>query len=499
MDDLTVTTTSGPVRGTDDGGVVRFLGVPYGAPPVGARRFRPATPPAPWSDVFVADRIGPRAPQLPSPMEVAVNGGDPPPWDEAGCLTLNVWTPGLDGARRPVMVWVHGGAFLYGAGSSPWYDGRGFAADQDVVLVSFNYRLGVLGFTYLGHLDPTLSTSGSIGVHDAVTVLRWVRDNIAAFGGDPDNVTIFGESAGAMSVGTLLGVPAAAPLFHRAILQSGSATSVVDADTAAARTDELLRELGVEGDPVAALCEMPVEALLKGHGAWLAARVDEGLASVPTVDGEFLPRAPLDAVRAGDVAAKPLLIGTNRDEWRLFAISNRKFMATSEEDLPAKVARWLPDDPHGAIKQYRQRLTDDPPSVVLAAVTGDATFRIPAIRLADAQAHAGGASYVYLFTFASSRAGGLLGSCHALELPFVFNTLDKPGVVELTGDAPPQSLATAIHATWAAYARTGDPGAGPLGPWTRYDEVRRPTMVLDVTPALEDDPLADERRVWMDR
>lgn len=498
MENLTVATTSGPVRGVSHEGVIHFLGVPYAAPPVGDRRFRPAQPPAVWTEPFVADTRGPRAPQRPSPMEVAINGGDPPPWDEASCLTLNVWTRGLDDARRPVMVWIHGGAFLYGAGSSPWYDGQAFADDHDVVLVSFNYRLGVLGFSYLGHVNPAFSDSGSLGVRDAVTVLAWVRDNIASFGGDPDNVTIFGESAGAMSVGTLLAVPDARPLFHKAILQSGAANTVFSPDVAAAHTNELLTALGVTTDPVAALQSVPIDVLLKAHASLLAAHLDEGLRCAPVVDGVVVERAPLDAVRDGLVTDKPLLIGTNRDEWRLFALSNPSFMATTEDEIAPKASRYLTGDVDAAIKQYRQRLVDDPPSSVLAAVVSDAVFRIPALRLADAQVVAGGAAYVYLFTFASPRAGGLLGSCHALELPFVFNTMREPGVAQFVGDAPPVELANAMNAAWARFARSGDLSDSELGSWPRYRPQDRATMVLDERSGVQEDPLGDERLLWME-
>jgi para-nitrobenzyl esterase len=497
MDNLTVSTSSGPVRGVEEDGVVHFFGIPYAAPPTGERRFRVAQPPTPWTETFLAETRGPRAPQRPSPMEVALSGGDPPPWDEESCLTLNVWTAGLDDRSRPVMVWIHGGAFIFGTGSSPWYDGQRFAADHDVVLISFNYRLGVLGFTYLGHLDPSFADSGSLGVRDAVTVLTWVHDNVAAFGGDPNNVTIFGESAGAMSVGTLLSVPEARPLFHKAILQSGSASVVFEPAEAETNTNELLTALAITSDPVAALQAVPIETLLKAHASTMVAHLDEGLRVAPVVDGVVVERRPLHAVRDGFVSDKVLLIGTNRDEWRLFAISNPSFMATTDEELATKAARYLGDDADAGIKQYRQRLVDDPPSSVLAAVVSDSAFRIPALRLADAQVAAGGSAYVYLFTFESPRAGGLLGSCHALELPFVFNNMGEPGVSQFVGDAPPTALATAMNEVWAQFARTGTPSGGPLGLWPRYESATRPTMVINEVSEVQSDPLGDERLVWM--
>lgn len=493
-----VETTTGKLRGTETEGVRRFLGVPFAAPPVGALRFAAPQPAAPWAGVRDALAIGPRAPQRPSPMEAAINGGaEPAPTSEADCLNLNVWTPGLDGARRPVMVWIHGGAFVFGAGSSPWYDGQRFAQDHDVVLVSCNYRLGPLGFTFLGDVDPAFIGSGSVGNQDAVAVLRWVRDNIAAFGGDPGCVTIFGESAGAFSVASLLGMPMAQGLFHRAILQSGSASGIHDRATAAKMTDELRAALGNPNMSIAELQAVDTEDLLKAHARLMGEHLDEGLRTAPAVDGTVLPQRPIDAVAGGSVRAVPIMIGTNRDEWRLFALSNPKTMGITEAQLPAAVARFYPQDPERAIKEYRMRLGDDALSVVLSAVVSDAVFRVPSLRLADAQRAAGGDAYVYQFTWESPRAGGLLGSCHALELPFVFNNMDKPGVVEFAGETPPLGLAAAMNSTWAAFARTGDPSTGAMGEWPRYDAPRRTTMILDSTTRLEDDPLGNERALWM--
>jgi para-nitrobenzyl esterase len=491
-----VKTDAGTVIGTEFEGYVRFSGIPFAAAPAGARRFRAPEPVTPWSEPLVADRFGPRAPQLASPMEIAVNGGPPPPTSEEGCLTLNVWTPAADGARRAVMVWIHGGAFLYGAGSSPWYDGSRFAVDHDVVLVSINYRLGVLGFTYLGDLDGADGGSGSLGVQDAAFALGWVARNISAFGGDPDNVTIFGESAGAMSVGTLLALPAARGLFRRAILQSGAASAVADLERARATTAELLEILALPRASVAQLQSLPVDQLLEAHGTLAARHAGDGLVAVPVADGTVLPRRPLEAVADGAAREIDLLIGTNLDEWQLFALNDRSFKATDESSLPAYLSRLGLDDPERAIATYRERLGDAPASAVRSAAVTDQVFRTPARALAEAQVVAGGRVHMYLFTWPSPLAGGFLGACHALELPFVFNTLDQPGAPQFVGPTPPRALASSMNAAWAAFARDGAPQLAEGAAWPRYEMAERSTMILDGVTRVESDPLAAERRLW---
>lgn len=258
-DEFTVETTGGPVRGDHKRGVYRVKGIPYAAPPVGALRFRPPQDPEPWTRVHDGTGRFPIAPQPMADMEAASGGTGGSAQSEAGCLTLNVWTPAADDARRPVLFWIHGGGFLTGAGTIPWYDGSALAR-RDAVVVTINYRLGALGFLELGGVDGRFTDSGNVGLLDQIAALRWVRDNIEAFGGDPDNVTIFGESAGGMSVGTLLGTPAASGLFHKAIPQSGAAANVATAREADAAAQQLLTALAV--DDVEALQRVPAEDLI---------------------------------------------------------------------------------------------------------------------------------------------------------------------------------------------------------------------------------------------
>ena len=492
-----VETVQGTVEGTSLPGYERFLGIPYAQAPVGPLRFRAPEPPLAHRGTFTADTYGPHAPQPFSTMEHFLSEGAPIVSSEAECLRLNVWTPHCDGAQRPVMVWIHGGAFVAGSGTTPWYDGERFAVDHDLVVVSLNYRLGVLGFTYLGDVIGTeMRGSGSLGVQDAVAALRWVRENIAHFGGDPNNVTIFGESAGAMSVGTLLAMPEARGLFHKAILQSGAANSVKSTDTATRHTKELMSLLGLDHVDLDVLQELPVASLIDAHQALSAAHAREGLISAPVVDGSVLDRPPLEAVAQGAASDVPLLIGTNRDEWRLFALFDPVFMATDEKRLASTLQALLAERATAAIETYRQRLGDVPPALILASAMSDSIFRVPAIRLAEAQQRAGGSAWMYLFTWAVPEAKNALGSCHALELPFVFNTLDKPAAELFVGHDASSELARDLNATWAAFARYGDPGRGALGEWPSYDPIDRKTMIIDVESRVQSDPLGDERALW---
>jgi para-nitrobenzyl esterase len=483
-----VETTAGRVRGDAFEGYERFLGIPYAE----AARFRPPEPPKPWQETRAADRFGPHAPQLPSVMEQFFAGANTKMViDEHDCLRLNVWTPSAGPGDRPVMVWIHGGAFTMGSASSPWYDGARFAVDHDVVVVSLNYRLGVLGFTHLEGGD--FPGSGGLGIQDQVAALRWVRDNIAAFGGDPGNVTIFGESAGAMSVGTLLAVPSAAGLFHKAILQSGAPSHVLSAAHAAELSAELLRIAGASS--VQELVDMPLDDLLEAHQTLGANHVREGLVSRPVVDGVVLEQPPLEAVAAGASAEIPLLIGTNFDEWKLFSIVDPSMASIDDADLLKRASEISPE-PDAFIGTYRHRLAEAKPVEVWNAIMSDSVFRVPAIRLAEAQGQGGGRSWMYLFTWASPQFDGALGSCHALELPFVFNTLDAQGSSFFVGDDPPRALARDLNATWAAFARFGEPSRGALGNWPGYETSGRKTMVIDVASGLESDPLGEERQAW---
>ena len=498
--ELIVDTTGGKVRGRHKDGVALFAAIPFAAPPVGGRRFAPAEPHPGWSDVRDATRFGAVAPQGVGATDALV-GGKEPDWNE-DCLFLNVQTPALDGARRPVMVWIHGGGFTSGAGSVPWYNGARFVTNGDVVVVTINYRLGAFGWLYFGHRDPTLMASGNAGLSDQIAALRWVRDNIAAFGGDPDNVTIFGESAGAMSVATLMGTPAAAGLFHKAIAQSGAAHHTQQPDSAAEMTDRIMAALAVTSVPE--LVDVPARALLDVQLSTSAEVAKErassaestglGLPFSPVVDGVMLPNAPLDAIARGLSASVPLLTGTNLDEWNLFGLAARS--PADDDAIMRRLARIV-EDPHEVAATYQRAGNGADRGALWSAIMTDRVFRIPAIRLAEAQAsHRPHETFMYQFDWASSAFGGRLGSCHALEIPFAFDNLHQPGVAFFTGTEPPQSLATAMHKAWVAFAHNGRPDHDGLPPWPAYDTGQRATMHFDVSCCIRNDPAPERRAAW---
>jgi para-nitrobenzyl esterase len=380
----------------------------------------------------------------------------------------------------------------------PWYNGASFVRHGDVVVVSINYRLGAFGWTHLGGLDPTLATSGNAGLLDQIAALQWVRDNIAAFGGDPGNVTIFGESAGGMSVATLMGTPAAAGLFHRAIAQSGAAHSTRSADQAHHVAERLLATLGVAD--VAALRAIDAADLLAAQGrveADLVGEPDSGgllLPYAPVVDGAVLPQPPLTAVAGGSAATVSFLSGTNRDEWNLFAL-----MGSSQADEDALVRRIgrIIDDPRSFLDIYRKVHDGKDHNQLWSAIMTDRVFGIPCLMLADAQAaHQPSGTFHYQFDFASPALGGRLGSCHALEIAFVFDNLHQPGVEFFTGADPPQAVADAMHASWIAFAHRGDPNHAGLPTWPAYNPAARRTMHFDRTSRVADDEHGDVRAAW---
>jgi para-nitrobenzyl esterase len=484
-----VDTEAGKVRGKHRAGVHVFRGIPFAAPPVGERRFRPPGPVEPWDGERDATHAGPWAPQLPSPLETML-GAPPPKWDEAGCLTLNVTTPGLDDAKRPVMFWIHGGAFVNGAGSTPIYDGTRFATHGDVVVVTVNYRLGAFGFLHLEEIfGADFAGSGNVGILDQVAALGWVRDNIEAFGGDPRAVTIFGESAGGMSVGTLLGLPAAEGLYARAIVQSGSSSYTTRADVATGVARDILARAGVStADELRAV---PADALLRAQGKALAGNARMDLPFMPVVDGTVLTDVPLHTIASGATGAVPTMVGTTLDEMTLFLALDLKIGEVDSAALNRQMSKVFGDRSEEVAAIYTGNRPGQSPGDVLTALSTDRAFRIPAIRLAEAQVANGRPAFMYLFTWPSPVMEGKLKSCHALELPFMWDALDKPGLSMLTGGGPErQAIADAMHAAWISFARTGDPG------WPRYDLERRATQRFDTTLEVIEDPMADERRLW---
>jgi para-nitrobenzyl esterase len=487
----TVEVAQGTLRGWSEGGVRRFLGVPYAAPPFGERRMLPPQPASAWEGEREALQYGP----------TVLKGGYPPPYDELlpeptvpgeDCLNLNVWTPQGDPSGLPVLVWIHGGAFVNGSGRVSIYDGTAFARDG-IVCVTINYRLGADGFLDVGDGHT------NIGLRDQIAALRWVGDNIAAFGGDPGNVTIAGESAGGMSVTCLLSSPLAAGLFRRVIAQSGAGHHAIGPDDAQRIAKELATRLAVDATREA-IAAVPTDRLLAAQAALseeIQLAPDPGrwgqvaanlMPFEPEVDGDVLPARPVDSVAGGQGSDVDLLVGWNTDEHRLFLHPAGAIEATDDALLAVVAgALGLSGD---AVAAYRSARAGASPGDVLAAVSTDWFFRIPAVRLAEARASGPGRTYMYEFAWRSPVMDGGLGACHALELPFVFDTLAADGVAGLAGADPPQSLADAMHAAWVAFIRDGDPG------WAPYDEASRSTMRFDTPSAVVDDPYGAEREVW---
>jgi len=500
-----VETPSGKLAGRVEGGIHVFRGIPYAKPPVGPLRFRAPEPAPAWKGVREAVAFGPSAPQ--NPMMLPLPGMDVGAMDE-DCLYLNVYTPAPDGGRRPVLVWIHGGGFVIGSGSQSIYDGSRLARRGDVVVVTINYRLGPLGFLHLADLCPGLEgAAGNCGIRDQVLALEWVRDHIEAFGGDPGNVTIFGESAGGMSVGTLLGTPSARGLFQRAIAQSGACHNVHTRETATRVAEHFLEDLGVRPvDAARVLRELPPDKILDTQQqTFLKLGTSLGLLLPfqPLTDGEFIPEPPIEAVRAGSARRVSLLTGTTRDEWKLFSMIDT---GLRQLDRPALLARVERQVGAGAAERlvaaYEEALAERglvQPSDLFVEVETDRVFRIPALRLAEAQLDHAEDVFVYRFDWESPALGGALGACHAIELGFVFGVLDKPGIDFLSGKGPEADrLSETAMDAWLHFARGGDPSHArlPGARWPRYDAERRATLVFGRTCEVQYDPGERERRAW---
>ncbi|MGV9711593.1 carboxylesterase/lipase family protein [Gordonia sp. NPDC003424] len=487
-----VSTTGGRVEGrTVEHGVLRFAGIPYAAAPFGANRMQPPQPAPPWNGVRDATEFGPTVPKGDYPPayarilhEVTIPGDE--------CLNVSVWTPDTSGSL-PVLVWIHGGSFMNGSNSVEAYDGTAFARDG-VVLVSVNYRLGADGFLFL---DDGIA---NIGLQDQVAALRWVRDNVAAFGGDPARVTVAGESAGAMSVSTLLAMPAAKGLFAQAITQSGATAHTLAPEIATAVGQRLAEVLGVEPDR-AAIMALPIEQVVRA-GAALVTEVQSGadpakwgslaltlLPFAPVLDESTLPVDPLEAIGDGASDDIPVLTGSTRDESRLFLVAPGAIDHVDDTMLVAGAGMYgLSED---GVNVYRANRPQGSPGDVMAALVTDWFFGIPALRVAETRVNRGrAATFVYRFDLLSPADNDRLGSAHATEIPFVFDTAHLPASAGLVGPNPSQAAADTIHRVWVDFVTTGDPG------WNAYDLTDRTVGILTETVTATSDPDGDERRLW---
>jgi len=481
----------GAVRGKAESGVWAFLGIPYAASPFGARRMRPPQPVQPWDGERDATAYGPTAPKGDYPPqyarlfpEVLIPGEE--------CLNLNVWTPDAT-AARPVLVWIHGGAFMNGSGSVGAYSGAAFARDG-VVCVTINYRLAAEGFLLL---DDGIA---NLGLLDQLAALRWVQANIAAFGGDPARVTVAGESAGAMSVITLLSMPQAEGLFTQAIAQSGAAAHTLTHDQAQMVSGYLTSTLGVPADReaikavpldklVRAASDLVVEVQTAPDPAKWGSLALSLLPFAPAVDGEVVPQEPLAAIAAGQGKDVRLLIGSNRDEARLFFVAPASIDLIDDATLEAAASAYgLSAD---SLTLYRAGRPGASAGDILAAVITDWFFAIPAIRVAEARTGAANApTWMYRFDHPAPEDNHRFGASHAAEVPFVFNTISQQDLHPLIGDTPSQAVADQTHKAWVDFITHGNPG------WPAYDTASRTTGLLSDRITATADPAASERACW---
>ncbi|WP_320773497.1 carboxylesterase/lipase family protein [Streptomyces sp. CRN 30] len=483
-------TTTGTVRGRTENGLAVFRGIPYAAPPVGGARFLAPRPADPWDGVREAGTYGP-----PAPQEAMLPGAPSPAGSVTGddWLTVNVWTPAPDpAARLPVLVWIHGGGYKLGTAGDAGYDGGRLARDGRAVVVTLNYRLGMEGFARVQ------GAPANRGLLDQVAALRWVRENITAFGGDPDRVTVFGESAGAGSIAALLVMPRAQGLFRRAVAQSvpGTffsdelATDIAGVLAAAAGARPTAADLSrVDPWELPAAVAPVSDEMLRYEDRW-GAVAHTSTPYSPVVDGDVLPVAPWQALAGGAARDVELITGHTRDEYRLFHALGGRIGRVGEEEAATALRVFGPrPDPVGA---YRAAFPDASPEQLYELVQSDWLFRMPTLHLAEAHLAGGGRVHVYELTWPAPAHGGYLGACHGLDVPLTFGVLGGFGA-ELLGPTPPpvaEELSARIRTAWTAFAATGDPG------WPAYDTGRRLVRVLDEKPAVAAYPEEVSRRLW---
>lgn len=489
---IDVSTEAGLVRGTRVGEIADFLGIPFAK----AARFAPPEPPEPWEGIRDCTTFGPVCPQVPAPapFDLLMRTG---PADE-GCLNLNIWAPG--GARNaPVLVWLHGGGFLSGSGSDPMYDGRRLAADG-VIVVAINYRHGPFGFL---HADSDWGRAGNRGIEDQLAALRWVQDNIGSFGGDRERVTAGGVSAGAMSVAALLSTPAAGSLFRRAILQSGAGHHALPEQVAVRVADTIAATIKTNtGDelasaPAGALVAA-VQALFDDRASLPALLGDSaavGLPVAPVIEGRLLSQRPIDALKEEPPVGVDVLIGTNAEEWRLFPAVAPDLADPPREMVKAMLTAHLGDRADAALELYASARPEAPLVDLLSAAETDRIYRVPAVRLADVLV-ARNNVFVYRFCWPTPALGGRVGACHAVEVPFVFGTQADPACVGLTGPDAPNELSENVRAAWARFISEGAPGHVGGAAWPTWDAHRRPTMEIDLSSAVVEDPCGAEVDLW---
>jgi para-nitrobenzyl esterase len=506
--DPVIETNSGKVKGYAIDSISGFKGVPYGASTAGANRFMAPQKPEPWTGVRDATDWAGHSPQAffgerRAEVVALAPPSDPVPVSE-DCLTLNVWTPGLDNGRRPVMVWYHGGAFSYGSANTPRTDGDRLARRGDVVVVTVNHRLNIFGFLDLAELGgKKFARSGNAGVFDLVASLQWVRDNIAKFGGDPGNVTIFGQSGGGGKVSALLAMPAAKGLFHRAIVMSGAGIRMADHERSTKLAEAVLGVLGLTAKELDKLQAVPVKDMIAAiqpaqekltPGPY---RLLDRYGFGPVVEGHDLPHHPFDP-KATDLSDDvPVMVGGTKDENAVFlapddAVWNRSL---SETELKTRVAKVAGGETDAVVDLYRRMHPAMNPAELLIEITTDSNFWVRSVLLAERKSQQGKAPvFVYSFNWQTPVLGGKLMSPHAIDVPFVFETTDVGGITGNSLEA--RDFAAVEAATWAAFARAGAPDNASIPHWPAYTAEARATMMIDMHWSLASDPQREARLLW---
>jgi para-nitrobenzyl esterase len=495
-----VATTSGKIEGKFENDLYIFKGIPYTIPPVGELRWLPPQTMKKWDGVRDTKEFSAIAPQTVMPVGLF---GQAPQSQSEDCLYLNIWTPGLDNTHRPVMVWIHGGAFTLGAGSEPTYDSGILPKRGNIVLISINYRLGMLGFLRLKDVtDGKIPATGNEGLMDQVLALKWIKDNVAAFGGDPGNITTFGESAGGMSIACLMAMPSAKGLFYKGILESGSGDFTISLEDANANGRLFLKTAGIKEDDVTALRAITPPQLLEIEKKMLASRLGRGkdperTVTIPVIDKEIIPDDSNKLARQGYSKEIVTLVGTNLNEWKLFSMMEPGFDQIGEAGILNRLSNVISTDAAKAVvSAYRQargkRNEPTTPAELYEAIFGDYMFRMPGLKLVEAQQANRQAAFNYLFTWKSPAMGGELGACHGLEIGFVFGNYNDM----FCGSGPEaDKLAKCMQDAWLAFVHTGDPSCESIGKWPVYGN-KRMTMILDKNCHVEAAPYEEERQAW---
>ncbi|MHA2007610.1 MAG: carboxylesterase/lipase family protein [Promethearchaeota archaeon] len=498
-----IDTKTGKIQGIKDEGLEIFKGIPYAERVVGDLRFKPPLPAKRMPGVFLATEFGPICPQEISEKSQK-SPTSPNPQSEPDCLNLNIWTPSADQDKRPVMVWIHGGGLRTGSGRV--YDGTSLVKRGNVVVVSINYRLNILGFSYITGI------TSNIGLLDQITALKWVRDNIENFGGDADNVTIFGESAGGWSVSTLLAISEAKGLFHRAIAQSGAChPASYRASEGKDISERVISELGIQNGDIEALRRISAYELVKAEAkVWSEKEGIERrpwvLMTPPYINRENLPEHPLDLIRKGAAAEVDLLVGTNLNESTSITFDGSNFKEVSENGMNNWINHVMKslgqneDKAVSLINVYRETRKDDGSvsnQVVIDAFSTDFDYHISAIRTAEAQCMQNPNTFMYLFTWVPPLMGGKYGAFHTAEIPFVLGMLDSL-YWKLSSDTSEDAkkLSEKIMDSWIAFARTGNPSHNGIPEWPQYNTDKRSTMILGKEIKVVDDPYGKERMAW---